>query len=76
MNLAPPIPRFGRRAAEEQEQALDAQDRDLRRAANRSPTKAPTQVLQRERHQPDYLILVVVVALTAIGILMVFSSSA
>jgi cell division protein FtsW len=32
--------------------------------------------LRRERHQPDYLILVAVVALGAIGILMVFSSSA
>ncbi|HET7677491.1 MAG TPA: putative lipid II flippase FtsW [Candidatus Limnocylindrales bacterium] len=31
--------------------------------------------LQRDRHQPDYLILVSVVALAAIGILMVFSSS-
>jgi cell division protein FtsW len=33
-------------------------------------------VLQRIRHQPDYAILVAVVALTAIGILMVYSSSA
>ena len=40
------------------------------------PAKNPTQVLQRERHQPDYMILVVVVALSAIGILMVYSSSA
>jgi cell division protein FtsW len=32
--------------------------------------------LQRERHQPDYLILIAVVALGAIGILMVYSSSA
>ena len=31
---------------------------------------------RRERHQADYVILVVVVALTAIGILMVYSSSA
>ena len=76
MNLAPPIPRWGRRPAEDDERALDTQNRDVRRAANRSPAKSPTQVLQRERHQPDYLILVVVVALTAVGILMVFSSSA
>ncbi len=33
-------------------------------------------VLQRERHQPDWSILVSVVALAAIGILMVYSSSA
>jgi cell division protein FtsW len=33
-------------------------------------------VLRRETHQPDYVILVTVVALSAIGILMVFSSSA
>ena len=30
----------------------------------------------RETHQPDYMILVAVIALSAIGILMVFSSSA
>jgi cell division protein FtsW len=44
---------------------------DARPAA---PTKA--DVLRRERHQPDYAILVAVVALAAIGILMVYSSSA
>jgi len=32
--------------------------------------------VRRERHSADYVILVVVVALTAIGILMVYSSSA
>ena len=75
MNLAPPIPRFGRGPA-----TSDEGDRirgsDPRRTANRSPAKDLTQVLQRERHQPDYLILVVVVALAAVGILMVYSSSA
>ncbi|CAN5783981.1 stage V sporulation protein E [soil metagenome] len=30
---------------------------------------------QRERHEPDYLMLVAVVALTAIGLLMIYSSS-
>ncbi len=35
-----------------------------------------TATLQREAHQPDYVILVAVVALAAIGILMVYSSSA
>jgi cell division protein FtsW len=49
---------------------------DPRRTANRSPAKDLTNVLQRERHAPDYSILVVVVALAAIGILMVYSSSA
>lgn len=34
------------------------------------------KTLRRETHQPDYIILVSVVALSAIGILMVFSSSA
>jgi len=34
------------------------------------------KTLRRETHQPDYIILVAVVALSAIGILMVFSSSA
>lgn len=76
MNLAPPLRRFGRASADENERSIEARARDVRRTANRAPAKSPTQVLQRERHQPDYLILVVVVALTAIGILMVFSSSA
>ena len=75
MNLAPPIPRFGRPAADP-----EARERELakesRRSANRSPAKDLTQALQRERHAPDYTILVVVVALAAIGILMVYSSSA
>ena len=75
MNLAPPLRRFGRPAADE-ERSIEGKARDVRRTANRAPAKSPTQILQRERHQPDYLILVVVVALSAIGILMVFSSSA
>jgi cell division protein FtsW len=45
-------------------------------ASARTPVKARTDVLRRERHEPDYLILVAVVALSAIGILMVYSSSA
>ncbi len=36
----------------------------------------PPKVLRREVHQPDYVILVAVIAMSAIGILMVFSSSA
>ena len=75
MNLAPPIPRFGRSAGEPRERRRSS-GADPRRTANRSPAKDLTNVLQRERHAPDYTILVVVVALAAIGILMVYSSSA
>ncbi len=76
MNLAPPIPRFGRARELDAEDAARERSSAERRLANRAPAKSPTQVLQRERHEPDYLILVVTVALSAIGILMVFSSSA
>src|SRR5439155_13269045 len=41
----------------------------------RPAAKNRTDVLRRNRHQPDYSILVAVVALVAIGILMVYSSS-
>jgi cell division protein FtsW len=44
--------------------------------ANRTPARQKTATLKRERHQADFTILVAVVALTAIGILMVYSSSA
>jgi len=40
------------------------------------PRPAARTTLQRERHQPDYTILLAVVALAGAGILMVFSSSA
>ncbi len=40
------------------------------------PTPRIEQTLQRERHDPEYGILVAIVALAAIGILMVYSSSA
>ena len=36
----------------------------------------PEVILRREHHQPDWSILIAVVALSAIGILMVYSSSA
>jgi cell division protein FtsW len=42
----------------------------------RPAARTKADVLQRDRHQPDYAILVAVVALAAIGILMVYSSSA
>jgi cell division protein FtsW len=44
--------------------------------ANRTPARQRTTALKRERHHADFTILVAVVALTAIGILMVYSSSA
>ncbi len=45
--------------------------------ALRNPTRErPKTTLQRERHEPEYGILVSIVALAAIGILMVYSSSA
>jgi len=47
-----------------------------RPGARRPAARAKSNVLQRERHQPDWSILVAVVALSAIGILMVYSSSA
>ena len=49
---------------------------DVRPLAARQPAKPRKESLKRERHQADYTILVVVVALIAIGILMVYSSSA
>ena len=70
MNLAPPIPRLERLRRETGPQS------DERGTANRTPVKSRAGALRRERHQADYVILVVVVALTAIGILMVYSSSA
>ena len=63
MNLAPPLSRpVGKRPAEP--------------AGTRPAAKARGGTLQRERHQPDYTILVAVVSLASIGILMVYSSSA
>ena len=49
---------------------------DERDAAGRHARRQKATALRRERHQADYAILVIVVALTAIGILMVYSSSA
>jgi cell division protein FtsW len=42
----------------------------------RSAARPGSDVLRRERHQADYSILLAVVALAAVGILMVYSSSA
>ncbi len=48
----------------------------LRAAARPRPTPRIEMTLQRERHDPEYGILVAIVAVAAIGILMVYSSSA
>ncbi len=49
----------------------------VRATPRRGATAArPETILRRERHQPDWSILVAVVALAAVGILMVYSSSA
>ncbi len=50
--------------------------RPTARPSDRPATRAASDVLRRERHQADYSILLAVVALAAIGILMVYSSSA
>jgi cell division protein FtsW len=71
MNLAPPVVR---RQSPPREPVADA--RLERGSANRTPVKSRAGALRRERHQADYVIIVVVVALAAIGILMVYSSSA
>jgi cell division protein FtsW len=71
MSIARPISGAGRRAAER---------RTVQRRAGarpKGPAKAAAKTtLRRDRHQPDYAILVAVVALAATGILMVYSSSA
>ena len=70
MNLAPPLSRpAGKRPVETRE-------RTARRSPVQSTAKSRGGTLQRERHQPDYTILVAVVGLASIGILMVYSSSA
>jgi cell division protein FtsW len=70
MNLAPPIPRL------ERLRRRNVQPGEDRATANRTPVRTRAGAVRRERHQADYVILVVVVALAAIGILMVYSSSA
>ena len=66
MNLAPPLSRpAGKRPVETRE-------RTAKRSPAQSTAKARGGTLQRERHQPDYTILVAVVSLASIGILMVY----
>ena len=72
MNLAPPLRGFPRPGFLGRPTTSGE-----RQAAARATAKARSgSVLQRDRHQADYVILVVVVALSAVGILMVYSSSA
>ena len=54
---------------------VPASTRVIDRSASK-PTPKPKTTLRRDQHQPDYSILVAVIALSAIGILMVYSSSA
>ncbi len=70
MSIARPISGLGIRAGERR----STQRRPGARP--KSPAKPTKTTLRRERHQPDYAILVAVVALAAAGILMVYSSSA
>jgi cell division protein FtsW len=71
MSIARPFPGLGNRTGERR----SAQRRPGARPKN--PAKASTRTtLRRDRHQPDYAILVAVIALAAAGILMVYSSSA
>ena len=71
MNLPAVLPRSGAQAPTD-DPALDPRTSMV----NRTPVKARRGAVRRERHQADYVILVVVIALTALGILMVYSSSA
>ena len=71
MNLAPPFTRPARGRDDR-----TTVERVPRRPVGKTAAKGRTGVLKRERHQLDYTILVAVVALAAVGILMVYSSSA
>ncbi len=70
MNLSPPIPRFGRPVQDEVPATKPVGP------TNRTPVRSRSGAVRRERHDADYVILVVVIALSALGILMVYSSSA
>ncbi|TAK00495.1 MAG: putative lipid II flippase FtsW [Chloroflexota bacterium] len=66
---SPAIPRGNRRS-----EPGAAGGRSVPRGA--AAAAKPDVILRREHHQPDWSILIAVVALSAIGILMVYSSSA
>ena len=80
--VGPTRPRLAPRRDRPSRGAFDEIEDGARRPTERvdprrRPVVAPKDnVLRRERHQPDWSILVAVVALAAIGILMVYSSSA
>jgi cell division protein FtsW len=79
MSDALPVPRrMGGRGGRPTERAVGSgRERGGDDAARgRTPARQKATALNRERHQADYAILVIVVALTAVGILMVYSSSA
>ena len=70
MNSPTSYPAYGSRPSDE------APDAERPAMINRTPVRSRPGAVRRERHAADYVILVVVMALTAIGILMVYSSSA
>lgn len=70
MNSPTSYPAYGSRPPTE------APDTGRQSSVNRTPVRSRPGAVRRERHAADYVILVVVMALTAIGILMVYSSSA
>ena len=76
MNLDPPIPRLERLRRAGDPDGPTSVDRRSGDAPTGRRSRAGPGAVRRERHQADYVILVVVVALTAVGILMVYSSSA
>jgi cell division protein FtsW len=74
--LAPGPAAKGERRRARPGDAAGAEARPKAVASDARPAaRTRTDVLRRERHQPDYAILLTVVALAAIGILMVYSSS-
>ena len=70
-----PAPRRSRARAPIAARELDPAGASATRRG-RTPARRRRRPSSGERHQADYAILVIVVALTAIGILMVYSSSA
>ncbi len=75
MSAARPMDRPGRRPGGRPASETELVTGGHVRERGRPPAKA-RQTLRRERHQPDLAILLAVVGLAAIGILMVYSSSA
>jgi len=69
-------PRLGKAGHDARGAGRDGRDTGRDAAHGRTPARQKATALVRERHQADYAILVIVIALTAIGILVVYSSSA